>query len=126
MRTPSVFRENRAAGRHHPDEWEDIPMRNPRTMLALALALAIASWPGSAAAEEPCCNVTALDAKTGMVTAKEKATGRTFQFKVANQAALKGLKVGQAIHADFTSMKVSLRADGAEPVGAVLNLQAPR
>jgi hypothetical protein len=27
---------------------------------------------------------------------------------------------------EFKSMKVSLKPDGAEPVGAVLNLQAPR
>ena len=61
-----------------------------------------------------------------MVTAKVKASGRTFQFKVADQAALNGLKLGQAIHADFASMKVSLRPDGIIPCCEVVNLQAPR
>jgi type II secretory pathway pseudopilin PulG/Cu/Ag efflux protein CusF len=107
-------------------------MRNRQTtrsitfaaMLALALTLAIPSWPGSATAAEPTNGIiTAIDAKTGMVTAKEKATGRTFQFQVANQAALKGLKLGQAIHADFKSMKVSLEL-GAPPCCGIAPLAA--
>jgi hypothetical protein len=79
-----------------------------------------------AAAADPCCSITAIEAKTRMVTAKETATGRTFQFQVADAKALKGLTVGQRIHADFTTMKVSLNPDGGAPCCTVVNLRAPR
>ena len=48
-------------------------------------------------AGQPCCSITAIDLKTGIVTAKVNATGQTFEFKVTNQALLKSLKLGQGI-----------------------------
>ena len=58
-----------------------------------------------------CCAVAAIDARSGLVTATERASGRRFQFKVPDTKTLLGLKVGQPIHANFKTMKVSLRAD---------------
>ena len=47
------------------------------------------------------------------MTAKNPATGKTFQFKVGDRALLKGLKVGQKVAADFGSGEVSV--DGLDP-----------
>jgi Cu/Ag efflux protein CusF len=66
-------------------------------------------------APAPCCSIAAVDAVAGMATGIEKATGRRFQFKVADWNTLTGLKIGQPIHANFKTMKVSLRSDGATP-----------
>ena len=63
--------------------------------------------------QEPCCNVTAVDPATGIVTATETATGRVFRFEVKNAALLRSLKVGQKVFADFGSSKV--RIHPAEP-----------
>ena len=97
--------------------------------LVSALALATLAWVPPAAAGVPCCAITAIqpdpaDPVGGIVSARETATGRTFQFKVSAKL-LKGLKVGQAIYADFKTMKVSLNPDGAAPCCEIRNLKAP-
>ena len=90
---------------------------------AIGAAAPLAAQPRD---QEPCCGVTAVDMRTGMVTAREISSGRTFQFKVANPAQLRGLKVGQAVAADFRTGKVSVRPAGAEPVnGIVVNPAEP-
>src|ERR1700687_401912 len=61
----------------------------------------------------PWCNVTAVDAGTGMVTAKENATGKIFQFKVTDAELLKSLKVGQGVYANFGAMQISLNGNTA-------------
>ena len=88
------------------------PWRVARRLLILASFLAIVLLATPAWAGEPCCAVTAIDARAGMVTAREAATGRTFQFKVSDAALLKSLKVGQKISADFKAMTVTLTAAG--------------
>jgi hypothetical protein len=45
----------------------------------------------------PCCAITAVDQRTGVVTARVNATGATYQFTLADRSALAGLRVGQAI-----------------------------
>jgi Cu/Ag efflux protein CusF len=62
---------------------------------------------------EPCCGITAFDAATGIVTAKELATGRVFRFEVKDATLLRSLKVGQKVFADFGTSKV--RVHGSEP-----------
>jgi hypothetical protein len=94
-------------------------------ILTIVLALGTLIGFAPADASEPCCAITALDAKTQTATAKETKTGRTFQFKVADTKVLSTLKVGQPVHADFKTMKVSLNPDGAQPCCAVVNLRAP-
>src|SRR5262245_15225184 len=66
----------------------------------------------------PCCNITGYTPVDGIVTAKETATGRIFQFKVTDPALLKTLKVGQKVWADFGTKKVSV--DGAVPCCNIL------
>jgi hypothetical protein len=91
------------------------------TILALTLGALMGPLPAFAA--EPCCNVTAIDSKTQTVTAKETRTGRTFQFKVADARLLTSLKVGQAVSANFTTMKVSVQPDAQEPCCSIVNLR---
>ena len=67
---------------------------------------------------EPCCNVTAVDSVTGIVTAKVTATGRVFRFEVKDRALLASLKVGQGVWADFGTSKV--RIHGLEPCCAIV------
>ena len=75
-------------------------------------------------AAEPCCAVTAIDARSGVITAKIRADGRTFKFKVDDRKLLSKMKVGQTVHADFKTMKVALDPDGASPCCAVVSAPA--
>jgi len=93
--------------------------------LVLSVALGLSASFAPSHAGEPCCNVTAIDARTHVVTAREMRTGRTFQFKAADTKLLPSLRIGQAVHADFTTMKVSVNPDGATPCCAIVNLQRP-
>ena len=109
-------------------------MNKPLSLvLVLTMALGAAPifllTPGAmvrfAHAADPCCSITAIDANSQTVTAKEMKTGRTFQFKVADMKILSSLKVGQAVHADFKTNKVSVNPDGIQPCCSVVNLRAP-
>jgi hypothetical protein len=77
-----------------------------------ALMIATATY-----AAAPCCSITAIDARSGLVTLRDSTTGHVTQVKVNNLAALKNLKVGQqvALEGDAT-----LRVHGAEPVGVTV------
>lgn len=57
---------------------------------------------------DPCCDVTAVDAATGVVTAIEPRSGRTFQFQVTDAALLGSVQVGQRVWADFDTGRVGL------------------
>lgn len=95
------------------DEAQASPVPTPKRFLGklgrvlvpvfVASLLASGAWAG-----EVCCPITAIDPRTGVVTAREVKTGRKFQFKVTDAALLKSLKVGQKIDADFTTQKVSV------------------
>lgn len=74
-------------------------------LLVLAVLAAVAPT-----AEPVGAKITAIDAKSGVVTAQETATGRAFQFQVKDAALLKALKVGQKISADLKAMTVTLPA----------------
>ncbi len=94
-------------------------MKTIRIFLFLVIAFAAIGRP--AYAESPCCSVTAVNAKTGMVTAKETSTGRTFQFK-ATPALLKTLSAGSPIYANFSTKQVS--TNGVAPCCAIVSLSA--
>jgi Cu/Ag efflux protein CusF len=70
----------------------------------------------------PCCTITSINLKTGLVTAVENATGRSFQFKVANAALLKAMKTGQGVYANFATRQVSV--DGATPCCGISSISA--
>ena len=96
-----------------------------KSLLVVCLTLAALATPPPSKAEEPCCSVTAIDTRAQLVTAKETKTGRTFQFKVSDARLLASIKVGQAIQADFTTMKVSAQPSGIQPCCAIVNLTPP-
>ena len=90
-----------------------------RLMLVLLLGLLASMGPTSTASAQetsgdasPCCSITAIDVRSGMVTAADASGKRTFRFKVT-AAQLRGLKVGQKVWADFDTQKVSV--DGVAP-----------
>ncbi len=68
-------------------------------------------------AAQPCCNIVAIDAKAAVVTAKDKASGKLFKFRVQDAALLRSLKVGQKVYANHATGKVSV--DGAAPCCAI-------
>lgn len=69
--------------------------------------------PRSPSAPAACCTITGIDAKRGVVTARDTASGRTFTFNVGDAGILRGLRAGQPVHAHFASKQVSL--DGRKP-----------
>ena len=73
--------------------------------LGLIVVSALAALVPRALAVNPCCAITAIDQGTGIVTARENASGKTFQFK-ASADTLKTLHVGQSIDADFNGGRV--------------------
>jgi len=87
------------------------------------LFLAIAALAPRADAATPCCSITSIDVKTGLATAKDTATGQTFQFKVTDAALLNLLKVGQGVYANFKTRQVSV--NGADPCCSIVSLGKP-
>ena len=78
------------------------------------LAIIFTTVASDARAGAVCCAVTAVDARSGVVSARETATGRTFQFKLDDTELIDLIKVGQVVEADFKTMKVTVRpASGA-------------
>lgn len=70
----------------------------------------------------PCCSVTAVDVRTGIVTAKENSTGRMFEFRVTNAALLAKLRPGTPVYANFGAKQVSL--DGKTACCAITKINA--
>jgi hypothetical protein len=66
---------------------------------------------------QPCCNITGM--ANGLVTAQETGSARVFQFQVNDKALLSSLHVGQTIHADFGTQKVSV--DGITPCCSIVS-----
>ena len=56
----------------------------------------------------PCCNITAVDQRTGAVTARVKSTGQVFEFIESNASVRSTLKAGGVVYANFTNRQVSL------------------
>jgi hypothetical protein len=94
-------------------------MKTTRVFLFLVLVFAAIGLPAYAVG--PCCTVTGVNAKTGMVTAKETSTGRTFQFKTS-AALLKTLSAGSPIYANFSTKQVSV--NGVAPCCSIVSLSA--
>lgn len=68
---------------------------------------------------DPCCSILTIGAN-GLVTARDSATGKTFQFHATNQAVRNSLRIGQKIHADFGTQQVSV--DGLQPCCAIVSV----
>jgi len=87
----------------------------------LALAGLVMSIPVCTAA--PYCSVTAIDARAGMVTAKELTPGRIFSFKVTDGTVLPSVHLGQQIFVDFWAAEVPL--DGKSISGRISGVASP-
>ena len=72
----------------------------------------------------PCCEIVAVNARTGVVTAKVNATGQEFEFKLSNPAQLKALRVNEAIYANLATKQVSL--DGQHVVGQIISIASSK
>jgi chitobiase/beta-hexosaminidase-like protein len=77
------------------------------SVLLVAVLLAALAPASRAQALLP-CSVTAIDARTGVVSAKVNASGAPFQFMVTNAKLLAVLRLGQGVYANFTTGQVSL------------------
>jgi hypothetical protein len=69
-------------------------------------------------AATPCCNITAIDTKTGIVTAKDTATGETIKFRLGDAAQVKNIKIGDPVSADSQTREVTVHS--FQPVGGIL------
>ncbi len=70
-----------------------------------------------------CCAITAIDASTGVVSAKITASGNVFEFKARSAATLSSMRVGQAVQANFAKNQVSL--DGRTVCCTITKAPAP-
>lgn len=82
----------------------------PVLFTLLLVAASLAFLPRGAGAQLPgaCCVITAIDAASGTVSAKDNATGNVFEFKPRNAAIIGTLRVGQSVQANFARNQVSL------------------
>jgi hypothetical protein len=72
-----------------------------------------------------CCSIVRIDTTTSIVTARETATGYTFRFAVRTRRALRALRIGQPVWADFTSNTVKLKATDDTPCCGILPPETP-
>jgi hypothetical protein len=63
---------------------------------------------GAAPPTPPCCSVTAIDSRSGIVTAKVTVTGATFQFKETSGTLPTTLHAGSPVYANLNTKQVSL------------------
>lgn len=87
-------------------------------MVVLALGTLLAQRaPGQTT--PACCVITAVDARQNLASARETSTGRNFEFRSNNPAAITSLRVGAGIYADFRTRQVSL--DGKNVFGTIVS-----
>ena len=67
-----------------------------------------------------CCVITAIDSAKRLVTAKETANGRAFQFTVPDRRLLGTLQVGHPVYANYQTKQVSL--DGKKTCCTILKI----
>lgn len=91
-------------------------------LAAAVIIIFVVAGTEPAHAVNPCCDVTAINPATHVVTAREVRSGRLFQFTVNNAAALARLRVGQAVYANFAARQVSL--DGRSVAGTITAIAA--
>ncbi len=67
---------------------------------AIAAAQQVGTGPAKSARQDPgapCCNITAIDLKAGVITAKVAKTGQVFTLSDIPAAALAKFKVGESL-----------------------------
>jgi len=87
--------------------------------MALILGASIAvSVPPEVGAGTPCCSITAVDRKTGIVTAKNTATGETIKFRLVDAAQIGNIDIGNQVSTDSQARQVTVH--GFQPVEGIL------
>ena len=87
--------------------------------MALIIGASIAvSAPPEVDAATPCCTITAVDTKAGIVTAKNTATGETIEFRLGDAAQIKRIKIGDPVSTDSEAREVTVHS--FQPVDGIL------
>ena len=88
---------------------DPVPGQEPRGQMRTG-ARAPSSPPGAQKSRptRACCQIIAIDSAKGLVTAKETATNRTFQFAVSDRRLLASLQMGGPVYANYQTKQVSL------------------
>ena len=81
----------------------------PNLLNSVLLVCGLALAAGEAYSGEPCCNITSVNAKSGLVKARVLDGSRTFEFTVKDKSTLSQLRAGQRIYADFGTHQVSIK-----------------
>ena len=89
-------------------------------LFGVLLCCGVAATGTRAQTPAACCSITAIDARTGVVSAKVNANQEVFEFRVPDAKVLAGLHAGQAVYANFTTKQISL--DGKKMVGTITSL----
>ena len=93
-------------------------------MRSLIGVVALLLVPGLASAQLKCCyQVTAIDTRTGVVSAAEASTGTTLQFQVRDRLLLARIRVNQQVYADLVARQVGL--DGRQACCAIVGTPVP-
>lgn len=85
-------------------------------LAALLLAFVATALPQ----EKPCCYITGIDMRAGLVSAKVNTTDQSFQFKPNTPVLIVSMKVGEGVYANFKTGQVSL--NGKDVVGAIISV----
>lgn len=102
-------------------------MRTALLSFTILLTLSLGAVPIAPAADAPCCVVTAIDAGSGVVTARDQATGRTFRFLASDRRLLRSLKVGSAVTVTVDRRAgLSVQGQPAKPVLAKVPTRPPK
>lgn len=88
---------------------------------AAIFLLVVVGWTAHGRAADACCQVTAVNTNTQIVTARDLASGKTFTFSVPTFAQAQKIRVGQKIHADFARNLASM--DGAHFCCRIMELE---
>jgi hypothetical protein len=99
--------------RTYPITYNGTPMTNLSLGRSKGTGPGTSGRPATTEGEHPvpgkaCCEILSIDARTGLVEAKEKASGRVFRFEVKNPQLKSSLKAGQSVYANFKTHEVSL------------------
>src|SRR5215469_2959087 len=70
--------------------------------------------------EKATASITSIDANSGVILAKDSASGQVFQFKLTNPASLHSLSLGQTFFVDIANKLVSF--DGSRINGNIVGL----
>jgi Cu/Ag efflux protein CusF len=86
-------------------------------LIIIGASIAV-SVPREVFAGSPCCNITSVDKKTGIVTAKDTATGETIEFRLGDAAKIRNIKIGDQVSADSQTREVTVHS--FQPVDGIL------